>query len=185
MRHQLNQKVKQTNCKMKTSSKKPNLFFILHYSLFLPSPVASCCSTPSATKTKTKIARERKRNKSKNSCRKSNKYIYILYIHTYIENNTGKQKRGLLHFRGSESNFRSLNLHFEIKFLTLEKFACFNIARRFSFSFVWPRRSRRALWPCALCVGRVPPQRNYAAALCGPKPATSQRQSHMTPTPTP
>lgn len=36
--------------------------------------------------------------------------------------------KGLLHFSAeSESNFRSLNLHFEIKFFTLEKFAASNI----------------------------------------------------------
>lgn len=40
-------------------------------------------------------------------------------------NNNGK---GLLHFPAeSESNFRSLNLHFEIKFFTLEKLAASNI----------------------------------------------------------
>lgn len=48
MRHQLNQKVKQTNCRMKTNQQKAK--YIFYFAFYFCSSLA-CCSTPSATKT--------------------------------------------------------------------------------------------------------------------------------------
>lgn len=74
MRHQLNQKVKQTNCRMKTSSKKPNLFFILHYSSLVSrlSPAACCLLPVVLRRQQQKQKQASERNKSRNSCRKRN-----------------------------------------------------------------------------------------------------------------
>lgn len=92
MRHQLNQKVKQTNCRMKTTSKKPNLFFISHYSSLLHLPVVLRLQQQQEYKQK-----QREREKMKTRARiAAGRGIYRVQY-------TTTPGRGLLHFEAAKA----------------------------------------------------------------------------------